>query len=200
MKNTRVHILSESFKLFLTKGYREVTMRELVNTSKLSKGAFYHYFSSKEELFKESIKAFFLEGLSVKSFTPSYMVSLAENLKNFVDFKANVFVEMQETTKQENLDTGYFTLVFQAIKLFPEIRNELISASVSEVETLEKIFITGIENGEVRGGLSPDWLAKMFSLMLDGAELKSVVEGNLNTIHEREKELVDEYCKLIGNT
>ncbi|HOP03843.1 MAG TPA: TetR/AcrR family transcriptional regulator [Tenuifilaceae bacterium] len=198
MKNTRVRILSESFKLFLSKGYREVTMKELVEKSKLSKGAFYHYFSSKEELFKESVKAFLLEGLNVKSFTPSYMVSLAENLKNFVDFKANMFSEMQETSNDNNLDTGYFTLVFQAIKLFPEIRNELISAAANEVETLEKIFITGIENGEVHGGLSPDWLAKLFSLMIDGAELNSVIGGEMDSIHEKEKELVDEFCKLIG--
>lgn len=197
MKNTKKHILFESFKLFLAKGFKEVSMRELVETSKLSKGAFYHYFSSKEELFKEAITTFFFTGLTEKSFTPSYMVSVSENLKNLVDFKANAFRQLMQSTAQKELSSGYFTLIFQAIKMFPDFRETLQIASRKEEEVLAKIFVAAIENGEVRNELSPQLLAAMFSSTLDGIELHAVVNGELEKLHQKEKELVDEFCKMI---
>ncbi len=42
--NTREHILKVSLYLFLQKGFKEVTMREIVEKSEMSKGAIYHYF------------------------------------------------------------------------------------------------------------------------------------------------------------
>jgi AcrR family transcriptional regulator len=198
MKNTRRHILFESFKMFLERGFKEVSMRELVEKSKLSKGAFYHYFSSKEELFKEAITTFFFTGLAEKFFAPSFMVSVSGNLKNLNDFKANSFSELLQATSQKELGSGYFTLIFQAIKMFPDFRETLLVANKKEEEVLAQIFISGIENGEIRGGLSPQALAIMFSSMLDGMELHAVVSGDLENLHEKEKELVDDFCRMIA--
>jgi len=58
MNEAKEHILRTSLLLFLQKSYKEVTMREIVEKTALSKGAFYHYFSSKEQLFKEIVLMF----------------------------------------------------------------------------------------------------------------------------------------------
>jgi len=44
MSDTKTHILMVSLKLFLQKNFKEVTMKEIVKETGLSKGAFYHYF------------------------------------------------------------------------------------------------------------------------------------------------------------
>jgi TetR/AcrR family transcriptional repressor of nem operon len=62
---TKDYILGVSLKLFLQKNYKEVTMKEIVNKTGLSKGAFYHYFESKEKLFYEVINNFFATVLNV---------------------------------------------------------------------------------------------------------------------------------------
>ncbi len=59
MSDTKAHILMVSLKLFLQKNFKEVTMKEIVEETGLSKGAFYHYFESKEKLFYEIIDYFF---------------------------------------------------------------------------------------------------------------------------------------------
>ena len=51
MSSTKDHILQVALNLFLQSSYKEVTMCELVEKSGMSKGAFYYYFKSKEELF-----------------------------------------------------------------------------------------------------------------------------------------------------
>ncbi|MBA1334932.1 MAG: Transcriptional regulator, AcrR family [Firmicutes bacterium] len=51
-KNELVEIAE---KLFLEKGYEETSVDDILNASGLSKGGFYHYFKSKEEVLAESI-------------------------------------------------------------------------------------------------------------------------------------------------
>jgi AcrR family transcriptional regulator len=58
VKDNRTHILATAFRLFFRKGYKSVTMSDLVKESGLSKGAFYHYFNSKEDLYKHSMEMF----------------------------------------------------------------------------------------------------------------------------------------------
>lgn len=46
----RTELLDLAMTLFLERGYERVSLNDLIATSEMSKGAFYHYFSSKEAL------------------------------------------------------------------------------------------------------------------------------------------------------
>ena len=59
MTKTKEYIMDVALKLFLQKNFKEVTMKEIVEKTGLSKGAFYHYFKSKEKFFLEVINNFF---------------------------------------------------------------------------------------------------------------------------------------------
>lgn len=52
MNDTREHIIKTSLKLFLQKNCKEVTMKEIVDATELSKEAFYHYFESRAKVFE----------------------------------------------------------------------------------------------------------------------------------------------------
>lgn len=45
-------ILDVSTRLFVEKGYEHTSLQDIINETKLSKGAIYHHFSSKEEIFE----------------------------------------------------------------------------------------------------------------------------------------------------
>ena len=45
-------ILDAASKLFVEKGYDGTSLQDIINETKLSKGAIYHHFSSKEEIFE----------------------------------------------------------------------------------------------------------------------------------------------------
>ena len=49
--NTKNQILDAALKVFVKSGYAETTMNDIVEKSGLSKGAIYHYYSSKKDLF-----------------------------------------------------------------------------------------------------------------------------------------------------
>ena len=71
MKETKEHILRESCALFLQKSFKEVTMKEIVKTTQMSKGAFYHYFKNKEQIFLEIVDSIYSTVIDIdyKSFS-----------------------------------------------------------------------------------------------------------------------------------
>ncbi|MGN6101053.1 MAG: TetR/AcrR family transcriptional regulator, partial [Devosia sp.] len=48
----RQELLDIALKLFATRGYDETSVNDVIEAAGLSKGAFYHHFSSKEDLMK----------------------------------------------------------------------------------------------------------------------------------------------------
>jgi AcrR family transcriptional regulator len=57
--NTKEKLLSTAFYLFITKGYR-VGISAIVKAAGVSKGALYHHFHNKDELFEASVKKYFI--------------------------------------------------------------------------------------------------------------------------------------------
>ena len=55
-KNTRNKIINVACELFLTKGYEEMRISDIINRlDGLTKGAIYHYFESKEDIFNSVV-------------------------------------------------------------------------------------------------------------------------------------------------
>lgn len=78
--DTRRRILSVSRKLFMKKGYRETTTRDIASEAGITLSNLYHYFSSKDELFSQLLKPATdaLEGMldehhGIKGYDISYM-------------------------------------------------------------------------------------------------------------------------------
>ena len=58
----REYILEKAHKVFAQKGYRNVTMKDIVEACEISRGGLYLYFGSTEEIFKE-ILIFFVQAV-----------------------------------------------------------------------------------------------------------------------------------------
>jgi len=54
-KRSRKKILDSAVKLFADRGFNSVSIDEVMNNAEMTRGAFYGHFSSKSELYKESI-------------------------------------------------------------------------------------------------------------------------------------------------
>lgn len=194
MNKTKEYILFESFRLFLEKGYDKVSMNELVRVSGMSKGAFYHYFTSKEELYKEAIITHFIAGIG-ESIPPAKLEdSLLESLIGIIDFKAQAYLRMVEMNENSN----FFNLLFQAVSMFPEFRDDLKKGSLLEEDKLTQVFENALAKGEITSTVSTRKLAQMYAAMLDGMELHAVVTGELDQLHFEERKATEEFVKLIN--
>lgn len=190
MKETRDHILKESLKLFMKKSYKEVTMREIVNATGLSKGAFYHYFVSKEAVFEEVARYFYTDVMitdysdfpesSLKDFCNTYIQRLHKpsDAMDDADNQSNLFVFLSEATRK--------------IPSFLDIHN---SQRKKEVDAWSAAVSRARKNGEIHSVLSDEDIAKMFIYLSDGIALSSIVKkpneetlleltGSWNNLHQ----------------
>jgi len=168
MADTKEHILDTSLKLFLQKSFKEVTMKEIVDRTGLSKGAFYHYFSSKEKVFEEVV-AFYLSDFmeqdfshfrqdTLKGFYEDYLVEMAERLKSN---RLLQFVGGQDRVNE------YF-LIFDAMKMMPSFKEKLIEHNAYELKCWKKVAGIAKKSGEIDTNLTDEQVAKLFIFLGDG--------------------------------
>lgn len=125
-------IVNVSLKLFSLYGYKRVTIDMITKECQYSHGLFYHYFSSKNEVFKEverrSKQLFFEEFLKIKERCEPGYPFLQEAVVTIFDFindvnNRNYYIYFYTNKKLEELNSG------SSIFNFPkEIRNSLVES------------------------------------------------------------------------
>lgn len=123
MKNTKQHIAEAAFQLFVQQGFRATSMAQLVTASGLSKGAVYHHFQGKQEIYDFVIETFFLrffravEWKKLESLTPeAFLISMHDYYKGFLQ-------EVVKLTK--GVPGKYFVLFFEAHQFVPGFAREI---------------------------------------------------------------------------
>lgn len=180
MHETKLHILKIAFKLFLQKNFKEVTMQDIVKETGLSKGAFYHYFESKEQLFLEVVSTFYLadeitnyEALDKSSFKNFYL-SYIVHLENFVGYLKNL-VDVKE---DDHNNINYFTLIFDALNRFPDFQKKIKESHAKELAIWQETIEKAQKNQEISSLMPSLYTAKMFIYTIDSTFMHSILEGN----------------------
>lgn len=198
MQNTKEYILKIAFKLFLQKNYKEVTLRDIVRETKLSKGAFYHYFKSKEHLFKEIINTYYFDKMmidyeklshnSLKEFYYDYVTQIKIVMNSIKD-------EIFDSNSPENIN--YITIVFDAMKLFPNFQEKIKMTQKKELDAWIKIVKIARKKKEFSSPMTDEQIARMFIYSNDGVALKLLLEGSLKKIDKELLRLWDNFYKEI---
>lgn len=115
--DTRDRITYEAFTIFLDKGYKSATYAELMKAANMSKGAFYHYFKNKEELFARVIDRYFVtvfEKVPWDDLAGRSADELRIALRNYY----RGFIREIDRLTDKGL-ARYFILFFEAVEIYP---------------------------------------------------------------------------------
>lgn len=197
MSDSREHILDTAARLFMQKSYKDVTMKEIVDQTGMSKGAVYHHFTSKEELFGEIVDQYFLKAMqvpfhqlpqdSLKSFYEGFLKILA---KSFRDHMAKI-VEVGGTS------FNYYMLMFDALKLYPGFREKIMKHNDEELKAWTGIVRKAKASGEVRSKMGDKQIARLFIFITDGIGMRLIMEGKPEKVGREILTLWDElYSEL----
>lgn len=142
-EKTIANILAAAANLFVSKNYAEVTMEQIAEASRVTKGALYHHFSSKEELYLHLMHADLAEKRSLFGQAIDSATGCRERLRRLTRTFFNLPSEKLLLIK----------LVRRDINVFGEpARSELVRAYQSSLPDLVE---TVIRDGIRDGGLSP---------------------------------------------
>jgi AcrR family transcriptional regulator len=199
MKESKEHILKVAFYLFLQKGFKEVTMKEIVEKTGLSKGAFYHYFKSKEQLFFE-VNDYFLTILAEVHYKQFSQSSLRQFYKDYLDRISGMFQNMITSgiLGSGNSTINYYTMVFDAFKMFPEFRARMIEHDREELEVWKEAVARARAGGEISTVMGDEQIAKVFLFTNDGIAIRLLMENRIDEIRGELMKLWDNFHDQIA--
>ncbi len=155
-------ILEAALRVFQKKGYKNVSMTDIIQESKISKGGIYLYFKSVREIYETLINQ------------PQRDDSILTDKKLPAKTKIRLFLQsqMDEILNPENnmITANYEYLFSIKDELPPEIMNKRFSEAVS---TIKKILDEGNKNGELN--VDSKYLAQHIVWFLEGVRLSSTV-------------------------
>lgn len=131
---TRQKIVAAAFELFLNHGYDGTGVNQILEKSSLSKGAFYHHFKSKDEIYKEVIADFFLKPLEMTDFDKMAALPLRDIRTILADYYTNLPKDVMD---RAGIDmTRYFSLFFEALGRLPEFKQSVQTYYLTLIEVL----------------------------------------------------------------
>lgn len=138
-QRTKRRILKSAFKLFAQKGYKNVTVEDIIRKADSSKGAFYNHFSSKDLLIYENIEhkdALYIEwGKEMANLT-----SAAAKLRYF----AHSLFTLNSTTPE--LSPILVTMEINN----PQISDLFLDRDRYLYKLLDSVFEQGLSSGEIK--------------------------------------------------
>ena len=141
--NTKNQILDAALRVFVKSGYSETTMNDIVEESGLSKGAIYHYYSSKKDLFLSLIdywENYFFVNIINKDLSSSSSDDLLREITRDVikTFKTSKYIFLAELE--------FWSLSNHDI----EVRKRTTALYVKLLDLFKKIISKGIEKGDYK--------------------------------------------------
>lgn len=193
------NIVKASFALFLEKGYKEVTIRNIMEATSLSKGAIYHHFNSKEEIYFAALETYYFELMQTDN-----SIFETENFANSVRLLYRIASDMFssiESLTDKGLDypiRNYYSFQLESEK------NELIQSKTLLVlkefrKTIKSIVLTAYENQQIKDDLDTTAITFQIIGLIEGIAVHhSTIKDKVKSKLMKKYDLVfDSYLKLI---
>jgi Transcriptional regulator len=136
----RKEILKEIWKIFMKYGYENTTLSLIIEELKISKGAFYHYFPTKEACADAAVDMYAKEYCQIVSSQVKADQPANVNIKNLMIFCANLSKENERDLQDINSPANrifHQKLMAALVKEFAPLYANVISQGIEE-----KIFNT----------------------------------------------------------
>lgn len=135
------YILETARKVFMEKGFKKVTMKDIVEACNISRGGLYLYFENTSQIFLEVLKMESQEADDVFSDSITEDATAADILILFLQEQKKELLRRKDTLTQ-----AIYEFYFE--NELPRKDNILKKQFDSAVKIIEKLIEAGVENGE----------------------------------------------------
>lgn len=183
-----------ALRLFLLRGYRNVSLVDVAKEIGITKGGIYHYFSSKEELFHSVICYLFdyFEGKYAEVFSREN--SFRRILEFMIGDEQEVYIEGLLNIKHGDYRANNASMALEIMHNFPEIQERIDHGQLELRDSVQNKIQSAQEAGEIRSDLDAQILATIVLSISSGL---NILGQNLNT-KEMHQQVIENIWQLIG--
>lgn len=178
-------ILEKAKELFVTKGYKNVTMKDVVEACDISRGGLYLYFDSTREIFLEVLK---LENEETDEGFDE-VISSANSVAEIISF----FLKEQKKellSKKDNLAIAKYEFLFD--NHLPKNQNMIKKTFDGAVKVLASLIESGVESGEFVCE-NPKAAARNIMLTIEGLKI------SILTMHTDPKVIDEQLLHIMSS-
>lgn len=193
MNDTREYIIDKAFDLFLAKSYEAVSISDISNSIGLTKGALYHHFTSKEELFKAVID----KHLSI--------VPIEFDFENgtLAEFNKQCIKHAEATLRKIILDDtefvpiNYVSLITDSFRHYKGFAEDKINLMNSEAQKIKELLKKVAGRGEIRNDIDAEAISMIYTSSMVGLAGPFIEKNPISKMIESLRLQVDELYKLL---
>ena len=196
---SKENITKTAFILFLEKGYKEVTIKNIMDETGLSKGAIYHHFTSKEEIYEATLQEYYFKILNneiIEIITGDFK----KDIIALYEFTAEVFSNIEHLSEK---GLAFPIRNFFSFQLESEtnegVRHQILETVEQYRKSVQQLVKQAIDTKQIRSDLDVEAVAYQIIGMMEGLALHhSTVKGDIkNILLIKYKYVFDNYFKLI---
>ena len=182
MNDTRDFIVERAFCLFLQRGYEGISIRDIQEAVGLSKGAIYHYFRSKEDIFGEAMDRYLLPAIQTlpETLDPESATPLRDAMDASLEWRDAYIVRLRQITEQKGDDFRFFRLLFQVGEYYRDFHDKLVAGLATERERWRRALTLAVDRGEIRGNTDQELTLTLLMAVPVGLGLKAAVYAGLS--------------------
>ena len=185
VKDTKEKIIRQALIYFIENDYEGASLNDIAGALGVTKGAIYHYFGSKDELFKAAVHHM-VEELG-KQMSGMWCGSDGLSFKDTLALWFNFGAMMSETNELAGTDlfrdyANVIYLMFTAIKKFPEVRELMDRTYRGTIGGLHSLLEKARQEGEIRREIDTGALAFEMTAFAEGSLLLGGVVSDLDLL------------------
>jgi AcrR family transcriptional regulator len=179
---TRQSIIRTALRVFLAEGYAGASLKEVARQAGVTKGAIYHYFESKEELFAEAV-SYLTQGMrewsavrfgSIGS-TKEALAAILGSAKPMADAFAELVGEDHGTHAH-----SFVGVLVDAARRSEAVRRRMATVYAETRQNLERLLIDAQERREIRDDIDCATLALQINAFMEGLLLLARLDDGLD--------------------
>lgn len=172
--DTKSRILETTFKLFLKKGFADVSLNEIIKESDITTGGFYYHFNSKDTLLVEVIKRYIFNYFSsvikqIKDCKGTPEEKFRTVILNIVGDDSTINKTTQLVESAEKIDYRILhLLLFEGVQKYDMISEHYTAFYYDLLEFNKEVINEGITQGVIRDDINSTELALLVQTVMVG--------------------------------
>jgi TetR/AcrR family acrAB operon transcriptional repressor len=190
---TRRALLKAALAVFSRQGYSATRLEDIAAEAGVTRGAIYHHFGSKPELYTEMVAEY------NKPIMQIVIDAIAEG-GTFVDILRRQFIRLCAAIEDEPDLRAIQEIATTKTELTPELAEGIASKLQNmdaQLEFLTNGFAQAIENGELRATLDPEQAALAYFSLLNGYALMWLLNQSGFSIKDGAAQTVDMFLQGV---